>query len=300
MTAESVAFPAAAELKPFYVLLCRHGPHRSHRLVREGEPPTFPTTLVGQALRDQLRYPSAHGGDPIRLRCVLHGSAEEVQETTRKLVHELTELWNRPADRDGVSIKPNDGSTGYGQQRPLVLQCEELDEPQFLASKDDESLAESILAVAAGGSPPEQSERRTVHPEPSESPNGNTVLVVGHQPHLGWLSDALLRRGRVWRWRSLAVPFGRAELVCLAFPKPYSLRRRWYRRGRVLWSLTPDDKKAAEEIRNKIKSKMDTAKTLSGVITFGLGALLGLLLDSTRWSKSHSRRRFRLRPGYSL
>ena len=46
----------------------------------------------------------------------------------------------------------------------------------------------------------------------------------------------------------------------------------------------PDDGKAAEEIRNKIKSKMDTAKTLSGVITFGLGILLGLLLDSTSWS----------------
>ena len=119
MTAESVELPAAGEIKPFYVLLCRHGPHRSHKLVREGEPPTFPTMLVGQALRDQLRYPSAHGGDPIRLRCVLHGSAEEVQETARKLVHELSELWDRPADGDELSIRPDDGSTGLGQQHPF-------------------------------------------------------------------------------------------------------------------------------------------------------------------------------------
>jgi hypothetical protein len=116
--------------------------------------------------------------------------------------------------------------------------------------------------------------------------DGNAILVVEHQPHLGWLSDALLRRGRVWRRRSFAVPFARAELICLAFPEPQPLPWRTVRRpGQVLWTIADDDRGAAEDVRAKIKSKMDTAKTLSGVITFGLGALLSLLLDPEKWSK---------------
>jgi hypothetical protein len=178
-------------------------------------------------------------------------------------------------------IEPLDYESSQAEQRPWILECQELDERRFLASTDDKSLAEWLLAVAAGAGPPDQ---RIAKVDPLKLPKGNAVLVVGHQPHLGWLSHELLRRGRFWRSRSFAVPFGRAELICLVFRKPHSLRRRWYGRGRVLWTLAPDDKVAAEEIRAKIKSKMDTAKTLSSVITFGLGALLGLLLDSTKWN----------------
>jgi hypothetical protein len=51
----------------------------------------------------------------------------------------------------------------------------------------------------------------------------------------------------------------------------------------VLWTIAPDDRKAADQVRDKIRSKIETAKLLSGVITFALGALLAVLLDPAKW-----------------
>jgi hypothetical protein len=86
--------------------------------------------------------------------------------------------------------------------------------------------------------------------------------------------------------RSFAVPFSRAELVCLAFPSPRQIAGTQlprYGRGHVLWTIVPDDRNAADQVRDKIRSKMETAKLLSGVITFALGALLAVLLDPSKW-----------------
>jgi hypothetical protein len=119
------------------------------------------------------------------------------------------------------------------------------------------------------------------------SSSGCAVLVVGHQPQLSWLSDWFTRRdrGRRWQpWRSGPVPVAHGEIICLAVAET---PRRWWRRsggwtGHVLWSITPDDKPALADVQEKVKSKMETAKLLSGVITLVVTALLGVLLDRAK------------------
>ena len=49
--------------------------------------------------------------------------------------------------------------------------------------------------------------------------------------------------------------------------------------GRLLWTVAPDDSEAIDELRAKIKSKMETAKLLGGLITLALG---GIVLDPGR------------------
>ena len=277
-------------LMTYYVLLCRHGPHRNRELVFDEESKIFPTQSVAEVLQERLWFASPHGDEPIQLRQVLYAPALEVRQTTALLGRGLGRI-RAAGDRTEFELLPPQDAAESAQRRSRRVpasECRMLDVEQFIKPGDDTKLAGWLLDVAAGKDP--------APPTPDghswaglDRPAGNAVLVVGHQPHLGWLSDALLRRGRWWRLRSFAVPFSRAELVCLAFRTPRwstSKRPHWPRRaGRVLWTITPDDAQAAERVRDKIRSKMETAKLLSGVITFGLGALLAVLLDPDKWTK---------------
>ena len=108
--------------------------------------------------------------------------------------------------------------------------------------------------------------------EQGNQKQGNAVLVVGHRPQLSWLADEMMRSYRRLRFTAGA-PFSLGEIVCICFAsQPYSS-------SRILWTISPDDESAAAEIRDKIKSKMETAKLLGGLISLLIGALLGVLLD---------------------
>jgi hypothetical protein len=281
----------------YYVLLCRHGPHQNRQLLLDKKSKTFPTHSVAEVLRERLWFESPHGDEPVRLRQVLHAPAPEVRQTTAVLGRGLGRI-HTVGGRKKLELRPPQGATGVtsdsAQPRDRwvpVNECRMLDVEQFIKPGDDTKLVNWLTDVAEGNDPAPP----TCDDGPwadVDRPAGNAVLVIGHQPHLGWLSDALLRRGRWWRFRSFAVPFSRAELVCLAFQTPRwtSKRPHWPRRaGRVLWTITPDDARAAENVRDKIRSKMETAKLLSGVITFGLGALLAVLLDPAKWAKITAR-----------
>ena len=83
------------------------------------------------------------------------------------------------------------------------------------------------------------------------------VLVVGHQPLIGWLAHELTGN---------ATPVGRGEMLCI---------RMRGKRGRLYWALSPSDPAADQELKEKIRSKIDVAKVLIGFITAALGFLLG-------------------------
>lgn len=86
------------------------------------------------------------------------------------------------------------------------------------------------------------------------------VVVVGHDPRVGWLLSDLTERSRARSFWSPGVPgLTYAEMVACELD---------YGKQRYLqvWALSPTDSPAEDEVRAKIKSKMDTAKVFAGVV----------------------------------
>jgi phosphohistidine phosphatase SixA len=147
------------------------------------------------------------------------------------------------------------------------------------------------------------------------------ILVVGHEPQLGWLSSELIQA---------SIPIAHSEIACIYLENltsklhesglvrnlPHGIRRifpHWSRR--FLWIISPSDpapgwnaefttvlnlplgKAKADPsnadsgsgpltaLRDKIKSKMDTAKLVGGLITGALAAILSYFLDNDKFSR---------------
>jgi hypothetical protein len=106
---------------------------------------------------------------------------------------------------------------------------------------------------------------------------GDTILVIGHQPILG---------GVAHRLTGASVPMRRSELIAIEL-NHYCTFLGILRHGSIRWVLTPSSTSAAREeldsdlaeIYDKIKSKMDAAKWLSGLTITALGIVLSLLLN---------------------
>jgi phosphohistidine phosphatase SixA len=120
--------------------------------------------------------------------------------------------------------------------------------------------------------------------------NKNAVLVIGHQPLLGWIAGELtikpiqsvIRKAFSWMIPGLGlkpIPIARSELLCLAFEKGSFGRQL---RGYLRWVLSPHNEDAINDIKEKIKSKMEIAKLLSVFITTGLAFLLGSIVDKAK------------------
>jgi hypothetical protein len=106
--------------------------------------------------------------------------------------------------------------------------------------------------------------------ELKEIEDGNAILVIGHQPLLGWIAYELLKK---------PIPIARSEIICI------TLNERVFdghSKGQLRWVLSPSDDKAMEDLKEKIKSKMDIAKLLSAFITTALGFLLSSLIDKDK------------------
>jgi hypothetical protein len=101
----------------------------------------------------------------------------------------------------------------------------------------------------------------------SQCPEKPSITVlVSNDPFLGWVSAAL---------RS-AVHLGRGEMA--GFEKRYPRRpHRWA--WSLAWTLCHHDEKAASDLRNKIRSKMDTAKVFGAL---GVALLTFLLQQAAQ------------------
>lgn len=104
--------------------------------------------------------------------------------------------------------------------------------------------------------------------------DSQAIVLVGHQPQLTELADIVLRGAALPPWRRLTrplpLPIGSAEAACLRLDP----------RARLRWLLTEKGGTLAGEIKEKLRSKVDTAK-------FFLGALAvnaGLLVNTNLWS----------------
>jgi hypothetical protein len=104
---------------------------------------------------------------------------------------------------------------------------------------------------------------------------GQAVLVVGNSPQVDWIAEQLAGR---------PIAIGRGEVVCLA--GPYK-RWRWpHRPWRSLWELqwtvAPSEQDTIKDLRDKIRSKMETAKFLGTFVTALVSFVLGKRLDALK------------------
>lgn len=255
----------------------------------------FPVQSVAEGLREQLLHGAGHADDPpIRLRAVLYSPEMEAWQTAAVLACELGQVhWSGRQGELEIPVLVVEAAVGEedGASCPVPLrECSWLGPKEFKRSSaaDDDRAARWLNDIASGRIAELAEGTGNDAAARAACADGNAVLVIGHQPYLGWLSDALRRpQGRRGWWQerhSRAVPLSRSEVVCLAFQKPARPGGR-QASGRILWTISADDSRAAEEVRGKIRSKMDTARMLSGVMTFALGALLAVLLNPDTWAK---------------
>lgn len=101
-------------------------------------------------------------------------------------------------------------------------------------------------------------------PPPDTSSDGVAVVVVGHDPRMGWLLGHLIGR------RTRVPGLSHTELIAC-----YRKGETW--KYRAAWALSPTDSALEEAVRGKVKSKMDTAKVFAAV----LAAVISFVADST-------------------
>jgi len=96
------------------------------------------------------------------------------------------------------------------------------------------------------------------------------VLVVANSPQIDWVAEELLAK---------SVAIGRGEVIGIS---QRHRRRRWsVRESRdLLWTIGPSEASAITDLRDKIRSKMDTAKFLGAFITALVAFVLGKRFDA--------------------
>ncbi len=108
-----------------------------------------------------------------------------------------------------------------------------------------------------------------------KSNNINGAMFIGHEPQLGWLAQLLLgkKKGKI--------VLSRAELACIEiyFTDLGAIDRK---KSQLIWTVAPSDPVVIDSITQKIKSKMEIAKTFGSVITLLLTFSLGILIDESK------------------
>jgi phosphohistidine phosphatase SixA len=211
-----------------YLLLMRHA---SHEAALGGQARTRQLSDDGKKevseVGDRLASTLASPGEGMGLAKIFHAPSDEARET-------------------GAAI----------QQR---LGTEVAMEPEVDLSTDHQDLLRSRDYLR-------EFTRRVLDSSIGKKENKleNAVLLVGHQPMLGWIAYELTGE---------AHPLARSEILCIEVD---------HGEGRLRWVVSPRDDQVIKDLREKIKSKMEVAKLLSGFITAGLGFLLASLVDPNR------------------
>lgn len=299
---------------PVYLFLCRHGKTQGSDLdsdllriagenVRDSD---YRVKLRARALAEQPTADRDRGLSPIGL--------VETRDVARVLAETLSRPWAAGYDtrriRVGLVVSASSGQateTAAILARTLGVENSGIPGPAFDAGLLDPShffepnpafdvrpeLLRALAAVAT-----------------KENYEWSALLVVGHQPLLSWLTSWLL--ATPWYRRRWTVPFSHSEVAGFLVEDIHGLSRRlkgeqrtqetsgaqrwlvnviqriaatprpWHAPARLAWTVSTDRQDVADLVRNKIKSKMDTARLLGGGIAAGLTIILGLLLDPSK------------------
>ena len=231
-----------------YLLLCRHGAHFDGHLTttrRDGRD-EYPIHAVGDRLCEELERDSPPGREPISLCAIRCADTPVAQETLCKLMERLPLTVDWPAK----VARLNRGGRQIAIEEPPALKG-----TVDLGRGEIDRLASNLLLSARGS-------------------EGNAVLVVGHQPTLSRIADSLLNVGRRGPLRRAPTPLDRSGIVCVAVVGDQRRGRAW-----IAWAISYDDAAAAAAVREKIASKMHTAKSFGGLLTLALTIVLGVLVD---------------------
>lgn len=269
--------------KARYILLCRHARHDDGRLVpsKDGNGLwRFPTESVARVLAEELVI----GEDCLRLAKTICAPTPEAARTANLLLMRLQ-----------GEVRQADAKPPQQPDRNLTPKIK-ISAPAWLPDSDKrERAAHGVCDYEVPCEPcydllpsrlgqTESGAAATIDKELMQLRDGddrnNALLVVGHQPQLGWISGYLSAR-HLRGWSSGAVPLAASELVCLRLTRA-NAKDRW--RGSLAWTLAPDDREALAAVSDKVKGKMESAKLLSAVIMLAITALLGVLLDESRWA----------------
>jgi hypothetical protein len=252
----------AEALATSYLLLMRHGAGikagqdpettrrgRDHVLTAQGY---RDAEAVGQRLAETLA--TAHGdpNKPVRVARIRY--AGKVQPTGRLVCDEEVNL-EPQATAAVVARQLTLGGIGHQDPEPWP----EISQEHFPASSPN-AAEQACRAVAELECDP------NLHP-------GQAVLVVANSPQIDWIVERLLGR---------PIAVGRGEVMGLAGstrPQRRSQRPpRW--RWELQWTVGPSEETTIEDLRSKIRSKMDTAKFLGTFITALVSFVLGKRLDA--------------------
>jgi phosphohistidine phosphatase SixA len=223
-----------------YLILVRHGPKdnysekadRNKPLKQGGKEVREVASVFAETLSIQLQNES----DCIVIDQFCHGSHTVVLETG--------EILSDALQRSGVAINPD-----QIEKKPVLAP-----ECFWKASdrKDRRKVGELLLYHLT---------KLSTQGKASHS-QSNAILVVGHQPQLGWIAETILGR---------TVPICRSGIVCLAINRSclhlIDWLLRWWLRW-LLWAISPSDPEITKQLREKVKSKMELAGILGGVIIF--------------------------------
>lgn len=177
--------------------------------------------------------------------------------TGRAVVKETAELLRRVGENGGVVVM---GSRGEGtdalQTRPDPGELDAVDSAGVISGAEQPSASCRPIDATDHGA----------DATASQAAVPGVAVLVGNDPFIGWLAAGL----------GTAVHLGRGEMA--GFEK---LTRRWPRPDRwaLAWTLCHRNEEAAEELRGKIRSKMDVAK-VNGAL--GVALLTFLLQEGVR------------------
>jgi hypothetical protein len=250
------------------LLLMRHGAGIKPGQDHEKQPPGPDGVLtaagyrdaqaVGHFLAETLKLSFPHGCH-VTVRYALPPLALATG-TERKGWH-----WHWPGQKAQVSLSGEPEATAKVVAQYLAgarIHIEELvpwkaELPGPFLALTDRSRAQ--IRCAAEGLPP------TAQPG-----KRRLVLVVANSPQIDWVAEELLAK---------PVAIGRGEVIGIS---QRHRRRRWSVRKRrdLLWTIGPTEESAIIDLREKIRSKMDTAKFLGAFITALVTFVLGKRFDA--------------------
>jgi hypothetical protein len=163
-------------------------------------------------------------------------------------------------------------------------------EPPGLAVTVEED--ERLTARVAGNRHQIDEDLQTMQEVTQGTDSGHVVVVVGHEPAMSWLLHHLVepharsrfvsfvtalrattseRHARRWLHAPQGLPLRRGELVMLR-----SDCSEW----RPVWALSPGSTQLIAHLRDKIASKMESAKQLGAFVTALLTFAVGGVLES--------------------